>query len=36
MEEIAWVLHSDPTRNRAGFVRASALKPKDRYVLREE
>jgi hypothetical protein len=33
-EGIAWVLQSDPTKNRIGFVRPSALKPKDRYVCR--
>ena len=36
MEEIAWVLRSDPKRNQVGFVRASALKPRDRYVLPDE
>lgn len=36
MEEIAWVLRSDPKRNRVGFVRASELKPKDRHVLPDE
>lgn len=36
MEEIAWVLQSDPRKNQIGFVRASALKSKDRYVLPEE
>ena len=36
MEEIAWVLRSDPRRNEIGFVEASKLKPKDRYVLPDE
>ena len=33
MEEIAWVLRSDPRRNQVGFVPARKLKPEDRYVL---
>ena len=33
MEEIAWVLRSDLKRNEIGFVKASALKPADRFVL---
>lgn len=36
MEEIAWVLRSDPKRKAISFVRASALKPRDRYVLDDE
>jgi len=36
MEDIAWILRSDPRRNNVGFVRASQLKPKDRYVLPDE
>jgi hypothetical protein len=36
MEEIAWVLRSDPKRNQVGFVKASDLKPKDRYVLPDD
>jgi hypothetical protein len=36
MEEIAWVLKSDPHRNQIGFVESRKLKPKDRYVLPEE
>jgi hypothetical protein len=36
MEETAWILRSDPKRNQMGFVRASDLKPKDRYVLPDE
>jgi hypothetical protein len=33
MEEIAWVLRSDPRRSQVGFVPARTLKPEDRYVL---
>jgi hypothetical protein len=36
MEDIAWVLRSDPRRNQIGFVEARKLKPADRYVLPEE
>jgi hypothetical protein len=36
MEEIAWVLTSDPRRNEIGFVRASALKPRDRFILDDD
>jgi hypothetical protein len=36
MEEIAWVLRSDPRRNQIGFVPAKRLKPQDRYVLPDE
>jgi hypothetical protein len=36
MEEIAWVLRSDPRRNEVGFVKASQLKPQERYVLPDE
>ena len=36
MEEIAWVLRSDPSRNKVGFVKASKLNPQDRYVLPDE
>jgi hypothetical protein len=36
MEEIAWVLRSDPKRNQVGFVRASDLKPKERCVLPDD
>lgn len=32
MEDIAWILRSDPRRNQIGFVEARKLKPKDRYV----
>jgi hypothetical protein len=30
MEEIAWILRSDPHRNHIGFVEARKLKPKER------
>ena len=36
MEEMAWVLRTDPTKSRIGFVQASKLKPADRYVLPDE
>lgn len=36
MEEIAWVLRSDPKRRQMGFVRARDLKPRDRFVLPDE
>lgn len=36
MEEIAWILRSDPKKNEIGFVRASALKPRERHVLPDE
>ena len=36
MEDIAWVLKSDPRRNQIGFVPARRLKPEDRYVLPDE
>jgi hypothetical protein len=36
MEDIAWVLRSDLRRNEVGFVKASNLKPADRYVLPDE
>jgi len=36
MEETAWVLRSDPRRNEMGFVRASTLKPAERYVLGDD
>lgn len=35
MEEIAWVLRSDPRRNSIGFVPARRLRAKDRFVLDE-
>jgi hypothetical protein len=36
MEEIAWVLRSDPKRNEVGFVKASALKPRERFTLPDD
>jgi len=36
MEEIAWVLRSDPKRNEIGFVKASELRPRDRFVLPDD
>jgi hypothetical protein len=36
MEEIAWVLRTDPLRKQVGFVHARKLDPRDRYVLDDE
>jgi hypothetical protein len=36
LEDIAWVLRSDATTSRIGFVPARKLKPADRYVLPDE
>ena len=36
MEELAWVLRSDPKRPDIGFVKASALKPRDRHILPDD
>jgi hypothetical protein len=36
MEDIAWVLRTDPRRKQIGFVAARDLKPKDRYVLPDD
>ena len=36
MEEIAWVLRTDTNRNKIGFVRASNLRDRERYVLDED
>ena len=36
MEEIAWVLRSDTRKNTVGFVRASDLAPKHRFVLDDD
>jgi hypothetical protein len=36
MEEIAWVLRSDPKKNTAGFVKPSDLKENDRFVLPDD
>jgi|SRR5678816_513722 hypothetical protein len=36
MEDIAWILRSDPHRNQVGFVRSSRLPDEERYVLDED
>jgi hypothetical protein len=36
MEEIAWVLRSDPRRGQVGFVKSSKLSDEERYVLEED
>jgi hypothetical protein len=36
MEEVAWVLRSDPRRNQVGFVHSSKLNDEDRFVLQED
>ena len=36
MEEIAWVLRSDPRRNQVGFVHSSRLADDERFVLDED
>jgi hypothetical protein len=36
MEEIAWVLRSDPKKNEVGFVRRSELTRRERFVLDED
>jgi hypothetical protein len=36
MEEIAWILRSDPKKNQIGFVRAAELRLKDRFVLDDD
>ena len=36
MEDIAWILQSDAKKNEIGFVRASSLKARERYILPEE
>jgi hypothetical protein len=36
MEEIAWVLRSDPSRSRIGFIEARRMKEEDRHVLEED
>ena len=36
MEDMAWVLRSDPKWNEIGFVKASALKARDRYILPDD
>ena len=35
MEEMAWVLRSDPKRNHVGFVPAARLQPHIRHILEE-
>ena len=35
MEDIAWVLRTDPKRNQMGFVQAKSLKPRDRFQIDE-
>lgn len=36
MEDIAWVLRTDPRRKQIGFVQARKLKPAERYVLADD
>ena len=36
MEDIAWVLRSDPHRNQVGFIKSSKLTDEERYVLEED
>jgi hypothetical protein len=36
MEEIAWVLRSDPTKNEIGFVKRSELTRRERFVLDDD
>lgn len=36
MEEIAWVLRTDPKKNTIGFVHARYLSLRDRYVLDDD
>lgn len=36
MEEVAWILRSDPQRKQVGFVRSSRLTDEERYVLEED
>ena len=36
MEDIAWILPSDPHRKQMGFIRSSRLTDGERYVLEEE
>jgi hypothetical protein len=36
MQEVAWVLRSDPRRRQVGFVHASKLTDEERYVLQED
>ena len=36
MEDVVWVLRSDPKLNQIDFVPASELRERDRYVLEDE
>ena len=36
MEDIAWILRTDPRRNQVGFVHARQLKPIDRHILSDD
>lgn len=36
MEEIAWILRSDPKRKEIGFAHASKLRERHRFVLEED
>lgn len=36
MEEIAWILRTDPKRNRIGFVEARKVPWRERFVLDED
>jgi len=36
MEDIAWVLRTDPRRRQVGFVQSKDLMPKGRYVLPDD
>ena len=36
MEEMAWVLRSDPRRNQLGFVHSARLPDEERFVLDED
>jgi hypothetical protein len=36
MEEVAWVLRSDPKRKAIGFVPSASLRPRDRWRLSDD
>lgn len=36
MQDLAWVLRSDPKRNQVGFVRSCDLRPRERIYFDEE
>ena len=36
MEDIAWILRSDPRRREIGFVRSADLKPRDRWTFPDD